>query len=245
MRLQGVVVERAVDGRNGLVVVREQQDGGRGVGRHAALQRVGCVLLGGALLAQQVDERSLVAFALHGRDDRVEEDREGRFETADRRGHRREVSAGREAYDAHFVRRVARGARFESRHDAQGLYGVLQRHFGMVVGHPVFQHGARDAVGGEPFRHFVALVVHGQHAVAAARADDDGLAGGLGLVGREDVESRFGGVPYAVGFLFRFRRRDAVAVGRGRVVPDFEGRGLSVILCRCCCGHKQECCDKR
>ena len=30
----------------------------------------------------------------------------------------------------------------------------------------------------------------------------------------------------------------------GRVVPDLEGRGLSVILCRYCCGHKQECCDK-
>lgn len=80
--LQCVVVERAVYGRDDAVVVRKQQQGGRGFAAHAVLERVPCVGLRVALVAQQGVERPLVRLAFFGRDDRVEEDREGGFGAA-------------------------------------------------------------------------------------------------------------------------------------------------------------------
>ena len=243
--LQCVVVERAVYGRDDAVVVRKQQQGGRGFAAHAVLERVPCVGLRVALVAQQGVERPLVRLAFFGRDDRVEEDREGGFGAGERRSRGGEVTACRTAHDADLVRREARGSRFESHHDAKGLLDVLQRHFGVAVGHAVFEHGGRDAVFGEPLGHFIAFVVYAQLHVTAAGADYDGLSRGLLRSGREDVEHRFRNVGEAVLFGFAFGRGDAVAVGRSLVVPDFQRAGLSVVLCRCGACHKQKCCQSR
>ena len=244
MLFQRRVIARAVDRRHALVVVREQQQRrGRGFG-HAVFQRVGRVLLGGALRAQQVDKRSLVAFAPYGRDDRVEKDREIRPDAADRRSHRCEVASGRESGDADLGAGEAFGSRHVAAQDAQGLFGIFQRHLGVVVGHAVFQHCAGDAVRGEPLRHFIAFVVDGQQSVAASGADHDGLTGGFRRVGREDVEFGVGGVSEPVGLCFRLRCVDAVAVGRRGVVPDADRQGLPVVFGGSGCAHKQKCQEK-
>ena len=182
-----------------------------------------------------------MALAPHGRDDRVKEDREVRTDAADRRGHRREMASGRESGDADLRAGEAFGARRVAAHDAQGLFGIFQRHFGVVVGHAVFQHRAGDAVRGEPLRHLVAFVVDGQPSVAASGADHDGLPGGFRRVGREDVEFGVGGVGQPVGFGFLFGGVDAVAVGCRGVVPDADRQGLPVVFGGSGCAHKQKC----
>lgn len=84
------------------------------------------------------------------------------------------MSAGREAHDAHAcgVDAILAGMVADV---AQGCLRVLERHFPMTVGKSVFERHDRDALGREPLADLVSFALHGYQAVAAARADDDGL----------------------------------------------------------------------
>src|SRR5437588_637839 len=70
--------------------------------------------------------------------------------------------------------------------------GVQERpgHVVRAARHAVLEQDARDAERVEPGRDVLALVVPGQEAVAAARGDDGGGAGVLGLVGAVDGDRR-------------------------------------------------------
>ena len=98
------------------------------------------------------------------------------------------MPAGGEAHDADAVRLDVELGRARS-HDADRAEHVLQ-HRRMVVARAqaVLQDERRDAARREPARHLMALVVHRERAVAAARADHDARAGGLGLRRQVDRE---------------------------------------------------------
>jgi len=104
---------------------------------------------------------------------------------------------------------------------AQCRFGVFERHLAMSVGQAVFECDDRDSFGREPLAHFVPFARHRDEAVAAARADDDGLSGRL--VRRCGIDEEFGVdrvVEVAV-FLF-LGACILVGVGCRGVVPQFD-----------------------
>ena len=216
------VEERAVDGRHGAVVVGEQQQRGRCRGGHAVLQRPLRLVAGRAVGAQQVVERSLVAFARLGCDDGVDQYGEGgAYLFGEHRGGRSgQMAARREAHDAH-ARRIDAVLRGMVADVAQCRFGVFERHLAVSVGQAVFECDDRDSFGREPLAHFVPFARHRDEAVAAARADDDGLSGRL--VRRCGIDEEFGVdrvVEVAV-FLF-LGACILVGVGCRGVVPQFD-----------------------
>ena len=148
------------------------------------------------------------------------------------------MPSGRETCDAYLFGCEAFGSGDFAREDAERLHGILERYFGVAVGHPVLEYGGRDPVRGKPFGHVVAFVVHAEQPVAAARADHDGQSGGCCGGGREDVEFGLRRIGDTVPFGFRFGGRDAVGVGRSAVVPDPHRGGLPVVA-GCGCGRQQ------
>ena len=224
---EGFVEECAVDGRHGAVVVGEQQQRGWRGCRHAILQRPLGLGFGRAFGAQQMVERSLVAFVRFGSNDGVDQYGKGRtYRFGKHRGGRSgQMSARRESHDAYArgIDAVLLGVVAEV---AQRRFGVFERHLAATVGQAVFERNGRDAVRGQPLAHFVPFALHRDEAIAAARADDDALSGRL--VARGGVDEEFGvdGVVDSPFFLC-LGTCGAVGVGCRGVVPQFDHFDLS------------------
>ena len=163
-----------------------------------------------------------MAFARLGGNDRVNEHGEGR---PDRFGEHRggrggQMPARREPHDA-YARGIYAVLSGMVADIIQRRFGIFEGHFAVTVGQAVFERDGRDAVLGEPLAHLVSFALHRDETVAAARADDCGLSGRLGRIGRGDVQFGVDGVVDGPFFL-RFGSGGLVRVGRRGVVPQFD-----------------------
>ena len=125
--------------------------------------------------------------------------------------------------------------------EAHGALGILKRG-GMFLetfapGHAVFEQGAGDADGIEPFADLGAFEIEGQDVVPTPGADQHGGAGILGFLGSIKGEGRLGDVaqthdPFAgdevfVGLSHVAFLADIPFFAWGGGGPDWEGRGRS------------------
>ena len=182
------------------------------------------LVAGRAVGAQQVVERSLVAFARLGCDDGVDQYGEGgAYLFGEHRGGRSgQMAARREAHDAH-ARRIDAVLRGMVADVAQCRFGVFERHLAVSVGQAVFECDDRDSFGREPLAHFVPFARHRDDAVAAARADDDGLSGRL---------VRRCGIDEELSLIHIFRGGGSVERGTDREpTVDFDGREVAFPQC--------------
>ena len=214
----GRVVGNAIGhGRHGAIVVGGKDDGGgRQMAHHRVLTRpfLHQPLVLGSLVAQEVHARATMAVALVHGDDGIEQDAEvgTAVELAVGAHCRRQMSAGRGAHDAH-VERVDAPLQGRVAHGAQGLTSVAQRNVAVALGHAIFQHEERNALFVEIRSPVGAFVGHGQVAVAAAGAGDDGPS--RGMFGQEGLQG-------------------GLAIGR-----DVQGE-VAHGLRRCSCGNQQQ-----
>ena len=195
-----LVVVEAVGSGHSLIIVAEGEEGARGGAVYLqvvaelgleALQLLLVFLIVGELTKEAVVRAHVGIAGIHG-DDGVEEDLEVGRSIARRMGGDGggEVTASREAHDAHIVGvDVPLGGM--AAHELHGLLGIGDGDEAVTVGHAVLEDDEGDALVIEERGPLMTLVVHGEVGIAATRAAHHSAPCSLLLGGQINGEFRF------------------------------------------------------
>ena len=204
-----------------------------------AFQPIGGGVLRRTVSSQQTVERDTVPHTLLTADDRIEQHRKGGPHLGERRYGGGQMPPCRTPHNTHPVCRqsISVCPLHLACQDAQCLFEILARHFGVSVGHTVFQHGGRNSPCGQPACYVDPLVGDSQRFVGSARAEYNSLSRSVLRIGGEEVEHRLADIFQKGPRLgAAFGQGDSTTVRGCGVVPDFDREALPVLLWEGLCG---------